>query len=213
MEIAIIAAGLAALINCVFQLINKMIDLSKEKHSDQENKKQKYKEKKEEVYIAALDRLLFIRRGLDITHDQLLHDKRLREMFDEGNISFISNASKLRLYANDKIYNKYRELSGFARYAYAPSRGPRLIENSKWAYDAQVMILARQMQADLKIREYNDNFDMIQCPDCMRMHDLIAKCKCGMTFEQLQIKISEILLQAQEFQNDINENDESGHED
>ena len=60
--IAIISAGLSAFVTCTFQMINKFIDMKKEKRDKEEEKERIYSEKKEQVYIAVLDRLLQVRR-------------------------------------------------------------------------------------------------------------------------------------------------------
>lgn len=57
--IAIISAGLSAFVTCTFQMINKFIDMKKEKRDKEEEKERIYSEKKEQVYIAVLDRLLY----------------------------------------------------------------------------------------------------------------------------------------------------------
>ena len=61
--IAIISAGLSAFVTCTFQMINKFIDMKKEKRDKEEEKERIYSEKKEQVYIAVLDRLLQVRRS------------------------------------------------------------------------------------------------------------------------------------------------------
>lgn len=50
-QIAIISAGLAALINCVFQLVNKLIDNSKENKDKEDKELSLYVEKKEKKSI------------------------------------------------------------------------------------------------------------------------------------------------------------------
>ena len=76
-QIAIISAGLATLINCMFQFVNKLIDNAKERRQDQDKKIEEYIEKKEKVYIAALQRLIQIRYGFDYTREMLAHNKVL----------------------------------------------------------------------------------------------------------------------------------------
>ena len=51
-QVAIISAGLAALINCIFQIINRLVDLKKASIDKEEEEAKMYKEKKEQVYIA-----------------------------------------------------------------------------------------------------------------------------------------------------------------
>ena len=64
-QIAIISAGLAALINCVFQLVNKLIDNSKENKDKEDKKLSLYVEKKEKENITAIGRWRERRRGFD----------------------------------------------------------------------------------------------------------------------------------------------------
>lgn len=201
-QIAIISAGLSALINCIFQLVNKVIDNVKERRESDDKKLAIYLEKKEKVYIAAIGRLLQIRRGFDFTREMVFNNNRLHDVIDKENLSFAEISPQLRLYSTDKIFNKFHELATNACFAYAPQNGPRLLENSKWAYDMQITLLARLMQEDLGYRKYNSEYDMIICPNCGCEHDIVANCpKCGMTFDELQIKAQEILNQMQEMQN------------
>lgn len=104
-------------------------------------------EKKEAVYMAAIDRLLQIRRGFDYTRETIiLHDKNIQEEIDKNNSAYAKIAPELRLYATDKIFNQFMKLSRFAKYSYSSASGLRLIENSKEAFDISVMILACLMQ-------------------------------------------------------------------
>ena len=193
-QIAIISAGLATLINCIFQLVNKLIDNSKENKENKDKKKSLYIDKKEKVYIAAIGRLLQIRRGFDYTREMVNHNKQILANIEKENMEFSKIAPQLRLYSTDKIFNKYLVLAKYASFAYAPQTGPRLIVNNKWAYDMQITLLARLMQEDLGYRKYNTDYDVINCPECGCRHDMISKCpQCGLTFDDLQKKIEEIL--------------------
>lgn len=196
-QIALISAGLAAFVNCIFQLINRLLD-SRDAEKERNNKKtDDFIEKKEAVYIAAIDRLLQIRRGFDYTREVIIHNKDLQEEIDKNNSTYVEIAPKLRLYATDKIFNRFMSLSRFAQYSYAPETGPRLFENSKEAFESSVVILSRLMQEDLGIRKINSGHDTIICPECAKEHDIVSKCpNCGMTFEQYQIKMQEVLSQA-----------------
>lgn len=195
-QIAIISAGLAALINCIFQIVNKLIDNAKERRDNSDRRKELYIEKKEQVYVAAIGRLLQIRRGFDCNREEAIRSNKIRDNIDKENIAFAEISPQLRLYASDKIFNKYQELASYSHFAYAPAEGPRLIENSKWAYDIQVTILARMMQEDLGYRKYNIEHDMIICPECGCEHDIISKCpNCGVTYKELQEKAQEIIKQ------------------
>lgn len=195
-QIALISAGLAALVNSVFQLINRYFD-SRNADKDRNNKKtDEFLEKKENVYIAALDRLLQIRRGFDYIDEDIVHSNDLKKEISKNNNAYVEIAPKLRLYASDKIFNQFMNLSRFSIYAYAPIHGPRLIENSKMAYEANIVILSKLMQEDLGIRKMNSGHDTIICPECSKEHDMVSKCpKCGMTFEQYQSRMNEIMEQ------------------
>lgn len=212
-QIAIISAGLAALINCLFQLVNKLIDNAKERRENISKELATYKEKKEKTYIAAIGRLLQIRRGFDYTREMVIRSNQLRDYIAKENRVFAEISPQLRLYATDKIFNKYHELAAYARFSYAPQNGPRLMEDSKWAYDTQITLLARLMQEDLGYRKYSFEHDMIICPECNCEHDIVSKCpQCGMTYSQLQMRMQEILNQMQEMQNNEEVNEEINKE-
>ena len=207
-QVAIISAGLAALINCIFQIINRLVDLKKASIDKEEEEAKMYKEKKEQVYIAALDRLLQIRRGFDYTSDDYMKWEKVRERLDTENSTFITISPKLRLYASDRIVREYQKLALWSKYSFAPLNGPRLFENSKWAFDAQITLLAHLMQAELGYRKEGDEQDTVQCPDCGAVHDIVLRCpNCGMTYEQLRVKADEVFRQLQEQQTDFDDTD------
>ena len=194
--IALISAGLSALVNCVFQIVNKILDNRRENKIGKQNDEKEYISKKEKIYIAAIDRLLHIRRGFDYTREMVRLDKELQEEIKKNNTSFCEIAPQLRLYSTDKIFNEYQRLAMFSEYAYAPENCRRLIENSKWAYNAQITLLARQMQEDLGYRKYNKTCDMITCPECGVDHDMISKCpNCGLKYEEMLNKIEKFIKQ------------------
>lgn len=200
-QLAIISAGLAAFVNCIFQLINKVIDNRKEHYKSIEKKNDEYKTKKEMVYIAALQRLLQISQGFEYTREMLIKDGVLKEKIDKENLEFSTISPQLRLYATDKIYNSYRNLAKFTKFAYASENIPRLSPEGKLAFDMQTTLLARRMQEDLGYRGYDTMPDTIRCPNCACEHDIIAKCpSCGLTFEELCRKLQQIL------ENKLNEN-------
>ena len=207
-QVAIISAGLAALINCIFQIINRLVDLKKASIDKEEEEAKMYKEKKEQVYIAALDRLLQIRRGFDYTSDDYMKWEKVRERLDTENSTFITISPKLRLYASDRIFREYQKIALWSKYSFAPLNGPRLFENSKWAFDAQITLLAHLMQAELGYRKEGDEQDTVQCPDCGTVHDIVLRCpNCGMTYEQLRVKADEVFRQLQEQQTDFDDTD------
>lgn len=205
-QIAIISAGLATLITCIFQFGDKVFSYIKERHENNDQKREDFNKKKEKVYIGALGRLLQIRRGFNYTKNDLYRDKHLMEKVDRDNEIFAEISPQLRLYSTDKIFNMFQELVVYARFAYASQNGPRLFEESKWAYDFRITLLARLMQEDLGYRVYDSNHDLIVCPNCGREHDFISKCpKCGLTFSELKKKAQEDLEHNQ--YNDNIEND------
>lgn len=209
--VAIISAGLATLINSIFQIINRALDTKKDNKGKEQEKESLYKEKKEEAYIAALDRLLQIRRGFDYTSDDVMRSEQLREMIQKQTQEFIIISPKLRLYASDNIFHQYESLMSFSQFAYASPYGPRLAEESKRLYDVQITQLAHLMQEDLGYREYNNGPDTIICPECGEKHDIVKACpSCGMTFDKLKIKAQEMLKQVQESsQNSESESEET----
>ena len=102
--IAIISAGLSAFVTCTFQMINKFIDMKKEKRDKEEEKERIYSEKKEQVYIAVLDRLLQVRRGFDYSKEFVERNDEYKKWLDEQNQKYMEISPKLRLYASDTIF-------------------------------------------------------------------------------------------------------------
>lgn len=192
--ITIISASLSALITCVFQLVNKIIDNNKERRQHKITELELYKEKKEKVYLAAIGRLLEIRRGFDYTHEMVIRNDTIQEEIKKSNFAFAEIAPQLRLYAPDSIFIEYYKLSTYSRFAYAPQNGPRLIKNSKWAFDTSIIILARLMQEDLGYRKLSSEYAPVVCPKCQTEHDVYSKCpSCGMTYSELQKDLQALL--------------------
>lgn len=192
--IAIISASLSALINCAFQLVNKIIDNNKERRQHKITELELYKEKKEKVYLAAIGILLETRRGFDYTREMVIRNDTIQEEIKKINFAIAEISPQLRLYAPDSIFIEYYKLSTYSRFAYAPQNGPRLLENSKWAFDASVIILARLMQEDLGYRELSSDYSPVICPKCQTEHDIYSKCpSCGMTYSELKKDLQELL--------------------
>ena len=184
-EIALISAGIGAIISGIFQLVNRVLDDRKEIRKDKKEEKHNYDAKKEEVYIAAIERLQQVRYGFDITRDDLWADNELDKEIHDKEHEFETVSARLRLYSSDEIFGEYYRLMFYARYAYAPQHGPRLMENAKEIFSQQVLILSRRMQADLGYREYNNDNTMIICPSCLEKHDAFGNCpKCGMKYTE-----------------------------
>lgn len=91
--IAIISAGLATFVNCLFQLVNKVLDNHKENKREQKTQLNEYILKKETIYISAIDRLLQIRRGFDYTRKDIINNKELQEEIKENNQNFFQIAA------------------------------------------------------------------------------------------------------------------------
>lgn len=206
--IAIISAGLSALINCIFQLVNKLIDNSKERCKKNNTELEEYKKKKEQVYIAAIGRLLEIRRGFEFTREQVIMDVKMMDDIKKKSAAFAEISPQLRLYAPNSIFNEYYKLATYSRFAYAPRNGPRLIENSKWAFDTSITILAQLMQEDLGYRKLTSEYVPIVCPNCHTEHDIYSVCpSCKMKYGELKVKLQELLAQVSE--SDGNQDDKS----
>ncbi len=192
--IAVISAGLGAFTVEIFKLINKLIDNKKEKREYEEKGKKDYLEKKETVYSAAIGRLLQIRKGFDITREQLNIYPAIKDDYEKKEKAFDEIAPKLRLYSDDRIFNIYHSLAQRKIYAYAREGEPRLCEDAKKAYEKQITILSRLMQEDLGYRKYISEPETIICPDCGFEHDIVGTCpNCKMTFSELQTKLNEII--------------------
>ena len=206
--IAIISAGLSALINCIFQIVNKLIDNNKERCEKNNTELEEYKKKKEKVYIAAIGRLLEIRRGFEFTREQVIRDDEIMDNIKKKNAAFAEISPQLRLYAPNFIFNEYNKLATYSRFAYAPRNGKRLIENSKWAFDTSIIILAQLMQEDLGYRKLTSEYVPIICPKCHTEHDIYSVCpSCKMKYGELQLELQELLAQVSE--SDGNQDDNS----
>ena len=153
--IAIISAGLSAFVTCTFQMINKFIDMKKGKRDKEEEKERIYSEKKEQVYIAVLDRLLQVRRGFDYSKEFVERNDEYKKWLDEQNQKYMEISPKLRLYASDTIFRLCKHFILYARFTYTPITGPKLSEKSKELYDIGISLVARFMQEDLGYRKYS----------------------------------------------------------
>lgn len=193
---SMISAGLGALVAGIFQLINKIIDCEKEKKRMVKQEKKDFNQKKEQAYINALRKLLFIRKGFDITREMMVKNKDLYEQVNEESKTFVTTDPTIKLYASDAIYRQFYKLNSYKIYAYTNSW--RLFEDAKAAFDIKVNILSRLMQRDLGYRKYDEEPDNIKCPNCGKEHDAFVTCHCGLTYEQLQSKLDETLKKAQE---------------
>lgn len=191
--ITLISAGTAAFITGILNIITKLIDNHSQKAERKENKIAKYYEEKKNAYIRALDKLLFIKRGLSITKEDLRNSTDLFDQISEESSDLKYADSFFRLYASDKVFNFYFSLlQKYKPYSYVSESSWRLSEDSKVNFDAGISILSRLMQEDLGYRSYDDEKTMIKCPKCGKEHDFVNTCKCGLTFPQLQEELLKI---------------------
>lgn len=93
------------------------------------------KEKREEVYLAALDRLYKNRRGFDYTQEDVWRSAKLREITEKDNSEYVVLAAKIRLYASERVLELWIRSLQMARFSF--SSGQRLFENSKWNFDSE----------------------------------------------------------------------------
>lgn len=194
----LISAGVGALVTGIFQIINKIIDAVKEKRKTKKQDKDTFYGKREQAYLQALRKLLFIRKGFDITRELLDRNETLKKEYDNEIDSFRMIDPTIRLYASDKIFQQYNNLTSYKIYAYCTENSWRLSEEAKKAFDIKINILSRLMQQDLEYREYDSEPNIIKCPQCGREHDAFVTCYCGLTYEGLQNYLDKILKLPQE---------------
>jgi hypothetical protein len=189
--IALISAGTGALVVEIFKIVGKKMDRHYEKDRDEKNRKDKFLEKKEEVYLEALQRLLHLKEMLAYSYEKILEIPELKERMKENDEKFRLVAPKLRLYASDKIYGEYFELATLFF-----NKPPKAIvdKTSIENFDTRINILSRKMQEDLGYRKYDSEIIKIICPKCETEHDAFIKCPdCGMTYEETLKKQIEII--------------------
>lgn len=180
------SATMSTIITCLFNFVTRKLEYNQKKKEREEAEVKAFFAKKQEVYAATLERLLLIRNLFDYTCDgyQSAPDELLDDVA-RSNQEFMKIRALLRLYATDSIFREYSELSMCSRFALAPSSGPRLMENGKWAFETRVNLLAQHMQEDLGIRRYQVLHDEVACPECHTVHDINKPCpNCGMSYEE-----------------------------
>lgn len=187
------SAGVSALVTGGFEIIKHFIEQREVKRDREYKRENDFIKNKEATYLAALDRLVQIRKAMEYTHENVQSDEGLKDEYLKNESEFRREAARIRLYSSDAIYSMYSTLASYSRFAYIPKDGKRLTENSKWAYDAQVIRLSRLMQEDLGIRNFSEkNNEIVVCPECGSKHDAFGQCpKCGMTRQQLEERIME----------------------
>ena len=176
--IALISSGIGALTTKIFGIVEKMIEKHYENKKEEKEKKNRYLEKKEEVYIAAIERLL----DFKIIFGGESENLKMMEWMNKRDEEFKKIAPKLRIYSSDKIFEDYFKLASFF---YGMNIKFKLTEDSIRAYDIKITILAKKMQEDLGYREYDSDVITISCPKCKKKHDIFKKCpKCGIDYKQ-----------------------------
>ena len=177
----------AALVSAILQPV---IDYLKNKAeikkiTDERNYQEEinWKKKKEEAYLQAIEYLVRIRRGFDVSNDEVrlrarLYNKEIGEINKLG----LGLSSKIRLYSSDEIFSRYYELSKFSRYTYS---NYRLSEEGKEIFTLYCNALARAMSDDLGIKTISQ-IDKVKCPQCGKNHEIDdPKCPgCGLGMEQ-----------------------------
>ena len=188
------SAGVSALVTGAFEIIKHFIEHREVKRDREYKREDDFIKNKEAAYLAALDRLVQIRKAMEYTYENVQSDENLKNEYLRNESEFRKEAARIRLYSSDAIYSMYSTLASYSRFAYVLKGGKRLIENRKWAYDAQVIRLSRLMQEDLGIRNFSEkNNEIVECPECGSKHDAFRQCpKCGMTRQQLEERIVEI---------------------
>lgn len=180
--IALISAGTGAFVGAVFKIVDKIIDICYEKNKKEKNKKDKFLEKKEEVYIEALQRLLHFKEMFAFSYEKIWEIPELKKRMKDKDEEFRLIAPKLRLYASDKIFAEYYRLAGIFVNKRPEIAMPRDFIN---LYDIHINDLSRKMQNDLGYRKYDSEVITIPCPGCGKKHDFYVACpKCKMTYEE-----------------------------
>ena len=118
--ITLISAGTATLITGIINIITKIIDNHNKKTERHEEKIAKFYEEKKNAYIGALNKLLFIKRGLSITKENLRQSPSLREQITQESNDLKDVDSIFRLYSSNKVFNFYFALTqAYKPYSYA----------------------------------------------------------------------------------------------
>lgn len=193
--IVLISAGSSTLITSVFGIITIVIQYNLNKkdklYERKEDVKSEFLECKKDIYIKALNKMLFIKRGLSITREELRRFDKLREEYNSQLQETKYIDSNLRLYASDSIFNFYENLIlYYTKYSYADDCEPRLMEEEKIKFNLLITALSRMMQKDLGYRKFDSDVEMIECPKCGKKHDIIDNCpKCKLKFVDLPMEM------------------------
>ena len=148
--IALISAGTGALIALLGNVVNQIITICRDKGKEKKHDKDALLAKKEEAYVNALDILLFINVGFDVTQEQLRLNPDLSREMSEKSKALNNLSPKIKLYASDSIFNSFNSLKNeYQKYSFTSEEGWRLFENSKAAFLNKVNALSKLMRNDL----------------------------------------------------------------
>lgn len=177
------AALVSAVLQPVIDYLKSRTEIKKIKDERNYQEEMNWKKKKEDAYLQAIEYLIRIRRGFDVSHNEVelrprLYTKEINEINQLG----LGLSSKIRLYSSDDIFSRYYELSKFSRYAYS---NYRLFEESKEIFTLYCNALARLMSDDLGIKTI-PQIAKIKCPQCGKNHEVDdPQCSgCGLGMEQ-----------------------------
>lgn len=186
LTIAIISAGLGSFFSLIQSTIILVVERKNRNKKIKEEKQDKFKTRKEEAYLGALNKLLLIKKGFSITREEYSRSVKLQDEFKHNNNELANVDSVFRLYASDQVFNFYFDLTNnYSKYSFARESDWRLGKDEKESFDILVSVLSRLMQKDLGYREYDETPITIKCPNCGREHDAFKDCNCGLTFSNL----------------------------
>ncbi len=167
-------------------LIRCKIDIKKANDERDHKLHQELLCKKENTYIRALEYLMRIRRGFDVSDYHLnIAPQRFKEEISETNNLALELGPLIRLYSTDEIFEMFYQLSKWSRYSYSKTR---LFENSKENYVLMYNYLSKLMQEDLGYSKgFRQEIAKIACPRCGTIHDFdCPRCpSCKMEFDEM----------------------------
>ena len=177
------AALVSAVLQPVIDYLKNRAEIKRLKDERNYQENMNWKKKKEDTYLQAIDYLIKIRRGFDVSREDVaLRPRVYNAEIQEINKLGLVLSSKIRLYSSDEIFSRYYELAKFNRYAYSEYR---LLEEDKEIFTLYCNALARIMSDDLGIKT-TSQIAKIKCPQCGKNHEIDdSKCpECGLVMEQ-----------------------------
>ncbi len=180
--IAIISAGLGALVSFVGSIIFKLIEIRsnrKDKIEERKNNNEdKYIEKKCEAYSKALNYLIYLKKTFRISKEEMVNNQETREMVNEAYSEVKNSSAAIRLYASDDVFNFYESLVDKYHPFSFTNKQEKLSEESIKSFDHYIATLSRIMRKDLGYKDIDcDTEDLIVCPKCKNKHPIYQPCK------------------------------------